>query len=363
MLALLLSAGALVLMSSASAFPLGADAGCDGDFHVVKRFTRGRKTGVANPAIAGEHLWLTQTFMNKRRDFITILKRWDGSEWSRIRIPDRYRAYFASLDATSDGSLWLAGREEGANEALILRWDGERWHETTVPSFPGSSSLTDIDMWAANDGWAVGSYESGDIYRALALRWNGETWTQVPTPDEGHTELEAVSIAAPHDVWALVRGSGRSAMHWDGVTWTEHDLPQRKDRVLQPWDIEARSETEAWIVGGWEKRGSASALLAWDGSRWSTEPVKDLRGLDWLLGIEGESGVWTVGERRTRRSVSSIALRSSDSGWLRVDVDDPGRGGHFGDVVVDNDFAWATGRASSRKLGLFGVLQKACLEN
>lgn len=363
--ALALSLGLLASSSPDVGAGIAQAESCDGDFHLVKRFTKGRKTGVASPVVSGDSLWLLQTFVDKQRDFRAFVKRWDGSDWSRVRVPNPEEGsyYFTSLDVTPDGNVWLAGRHETDQTApVVLRWDGERWETTSMPPFALSSSVVSIDMWSAQEGWAVGEYEVDQTYRTLTLRWTGGAWVQVDSPGRRNAGLTSVSMGAPDDVWAIGSAKRPVAIRWDGEGWTRFPLPERKDRYLRLSDVDAVSPTEAWIAGAWERRRSASAVLSWDGSEWTNVPVKDRKGYDWLTGIDSGTGAWSVGERRTRSGVFPVALRRMGSSWVKAGADNPGRGGHLTDLFTTTEgTAWATGRASSRKLGLFGVLQKACL--
>jgi hypothetical protein len=338
---------------------------CDGDFHVVEKFTRGRRTAASGLEVAGSDLWILQSFTDKEHSHRMLLKKWDGSSWTTIPVPEPEEGsyYFVALDVADDGSAWLAGTQSDIprERAVVLRWDGRDWEETRMPEFPLTSFVFDLDMLSANEGWAVGEYEINESRRALAVRWNGVAWEQMETPLEGYASLEAVSAAASNDVWTVGDAINPLTLHWDGATWTKYRLPRSKERSLGTYEVETVSPTEAWIVGTWERRRYRSAIVAWDGSRWSNVAVKNFKGQDWLIDVDVGSSKWIVGEARTRDATFPAALRREDGDWVEIGSDNPGRGGHFTNVVGTDDGAWATGRASSRKLGLYGVLQRACV--
>jgi hypothetical protein len=338
---------------------------CDGDFHVVEKFTRGRNTAASSPVVGESDLWILQSFVDKERSYRALLKKWDGSSWTTIKVPEPEEGsyYFVALDVTDDGSAWLAGWQSdvATERAVVLRWDGQDWEETPMPELQLVSFVFDLDMLAANEGWAVGEYEIDESRRALTVRWNGVAWELMETPGKGYNSLEAVSAAASNDVWAVGDAINPLAIHWDGATWTKYPLPRKKQRYLGTYEVETVSPTEAWIVGTWERGGYRSAIVAWNGSRWSDVRVKNFPGVDWLIDVDVGSSKWVIGESRTRDAVLPTALRREDGDWVPIGAENPGRGGHFTDVVATNDGgAWATGRASSRKLGLYGVLQRAC---
>jgi len=363
----------VIILSAATTLPESAtgatvqEVPCDGDFHVVKKFTRGRRTGVFSPTISGTDLWLFQTFTDKEGEYRAQLKKWDGSLWTTIAVPRPAQGFYypTSLDVTEDQSVWLAGwhQTSAAEKALVLRWKAQSWEETPVPEFEHGSPLVDLDMLSPDEGWAVGEYELGENRRPLTLRWNGEAWEHVDAPGTSSATLNAVSAAASDDVWAVGRAGDPLAIHWDGAAWVEHALPPVEDRFLHPLGVHAASSDEAWTVGAWEGDRSRSAVIAWDGATWSDEPVRDFRGHDSLTSVDEAAGVgWIVGGRRSNSGTFPIALRLGAGGWNRIEAENPGRGGHLIDVEAAQDgSAWGTGRASSRRLGLFGVLQKACM--
>src|SRR5689334_21377621 len=53
---------------------------------------------------------------------------------------------------------------------------GECWNVVRSPNLPSGSGLQGVDIAAANDVWAVGSYGS----QTLVEHWNGSAWAVVP---------------------------------------------------------------------------------------------------------------------------------------------------------------------------------------
>ncbi|MDQ3878027.1 MAG: hypothetical protein M3290_06725 [Actinomycetota bacterium] len=350
-------------VSVAAAAQTSPSVRCDGSFHLTRRFTRGRNTFVQEPAYAAGKLWLIENYFDHTGDLRQSLKSWDGMTWSTEPIPRPQdgQYYIRALDVTDDGVAWLAGSHQAAEtRAIVLRWDGTSWQSTAVPALGPDSSLADIDMWSSQDGWAVGHYEAGEQESALTLRWNGSAWQHVDSPGNGAGELRSVSIASQDDVWAVpIGGRRRATIRWDGTTWTRYDLPRSRGRILQPFDVDAVRANRAWISGWWERRRTVGAVLAWDGSRWSARRSVNRRGLTFLLAIDGGPGGWAVGETRTKKDRSPVALRKVGGRWERTAVDD-GVQRHLNGVVDVAGTAWATGGGASKKQGLYGVLAEAC---
>jgi hypothetical protein len=354
------------LIPAQAATRIPPDATCDHNFYLVRRFTTGRKTSVQEPTVADGKLWLLLAYVNKSGESRQQLRIWDGSRWTTEDVPrpDEGAYFISGLDATEDGVAWLAGAHQ-TNETrpLVLRWDGTTWETTSVPDLGPDAPLLDIDMWSAEEGWAVGHNEVDEAEWNLTFRWNGQAWQYVDSPSRGQfNELRAVSMASPADVWAIgLGGVRRTAVRWDGSAWSRHPLPQLEDHILSPSDVDAVREKRAWIAGTWDGRRALGALLAWDGEGWTRALEKRSSGFTFFHGVDVEPGGWIVGENRSRGGVRPVALRRSSDGWLTVSADNPGRGGHLNGVVNAGGEAWATGRASSQKRGLYGTLQRACV--
>src|SRR3990167_367701 len=107
----------------------------------------------------------------------------------------------------SASEAWAVG-----NNGVILRWNGSSW---AVSSSPVTTQLNAIVMWDTNGdgvaelGWAVGN--SGVI-----LTYNG-SWSAV---DVGSSNLTGVDFFNANDVWATSSGN---LYHWDGSTWSSID--------------------------------------------------------------------------------------------------------------------------------------------
>ena len=202
------------------------DVPCDGGFHLMKRFTRGRKTSVTEPTFADDKLWLLLGFIDGNGVWRNELAIWDGTIWTTEDVPQPQEGEYtiSALDVTDDGVAWLAGSHQtDDNRPLVLKWDGSTWETTVVPTFGPDAPLLDIDMWSSEEGWAVGHNEVDQEEWTLTLRWNGAAWQHVDSPGKGSfSELRAVAMASPTDVWAAgIGGRPRIATHWNGAELQE----------------------------------------------------------------------------------------------------------------------------------------------
>jgi len=90
------------------------------------------------------------------------------------------------------------------------------------------TALTDIEMLAADQGWACGHrYSSAtNTYDALVLQYDGKTWNvNLFLPGDAGARLFAIDFVNAQDGWALGSrdwgNSGPVVLHYDGESWTE----------------------------------------------------------------------------------------------------------------------------------------------
>ncbi len=107
-----------------------------------------------------------------------------------------------SMLSASDG--WAANQETGA----ILRYQNGGW--TQVATATGQP-LT-LAIVSPSEGWIAGSDANGQSL--FAMRYDGQSWSQMTLPAEAHAEVDAISVAAPGDIWIFGRidtASGRAS--------------------------------------------------------------------------------------------------------------------------------------------------------
>ena len=66
------------------------------------------------------------------------------------------------------------------------------------------NELLAVSAISANDVWAVGTYQKGNVPgKSLTEHWNGTSWQVIPSPNVSGKEnwLAAVSARATNNVW------------------------------------------------------------------------------------------------------------------------------------------------------------------
>jgi hypothetical protein len=168
----------------------------------------------------------------------TLILHWDGTAWSRVKSPSPSSSNNlpSGVSADSATDAWVVGNyvsnTTGYFRTLILRWDGTAWSRIKSPN-PSSSHniLNGVSAASATDAWAVGIYVNTTtvLDRALILHWNGTVWSRIksPNPEAGHKMLSGVSADSANDAWAVgsfvgaTTGKSRTLIsHWDGAVWS-----------------------------------------------------------------------------------------------------------------------------------------------
>ena len=216
--------------------------------------------------------------------FRVLIYRWSGHAWRHVPGPKLKFASLAGVTARSAASTWAVGaRYNGrADQTLILRLTKSGWRAVASPDPAGrnkGSALSAVTI-DGRQTFAVGSYQSGPYpdSKALIVRWNGRRWHPVPSPSITHsvlTTLSSVALASATVGWAVGEsdtGTSPQALieHWNGKRWSIAPAPVLSG-LLQ--GITALSGKNAWAVGYTESTSGNAALIEhWNGKKWTAVP-------------------------------------------------------------------------------------------
>lgn len=102
------------------------------------------------------------------------------------------------------------------------------WHTIPGAAPPANTAyvLQAVATVSASDVWVVGFTDTTNtsgahIFATFAEHWNGTSWSVVASPGQSGDSLNAVTVLAASDVWAV--GSSKSSNgtftdHWNGTT-------------------------------------------------------------------------------------------------------------------------------------------------
>jgi hypothetical protein len=223
------------------------------------------------------------------------LLRWNGRRWAEVTVPGSTGS-FDHVDGSAPDNVWVTGAT-GNGARTAWHWDGTSW--TSVPT--GAFTAADVDVLGPKNAWAVGGADEG-ADTGTALHWNGTAWRTVAMP----IVARRVAAVSAKDIWAVGENAGQPvAAHWDGTAWTSAALPEVPIPAGQNGfayfnDLVATSSTNVWAVGrlywgsGEELRDAEHnrpVLMHWDGQAWSLQlgPEGDFA---LSAGPDGKGGIW-----------------------------------------------------------------------
>ena len=309
-----------------------------------------------------------------------------------------------AVSCTSSSNCWAVGTyaSNGAGLNQVLRWNGTKWSQVTVPSPGGtassdSSELFGVQCNSSTDCWAVGDYESGGPELNEALHWNGNKWSVVTTPAPGGTTSSSVNEL--FDVWCTAAGNCwaageygsfagpnetlfNQALHWNGSKWSMVSTPSpggtAANDVSGLESVRCTSASNCWAVGTY---GTISPIvllneaLHWNGTHWSLVTTPSPGGtatndISYLAGLSCASATdcWAAGaygaEGTQLTSLNQI-LHWDGGQWSQATTPNPdgtGAGASnllTGAACTSASNCWAVGDYGSISDGVGTVLNEA----
>jgi hypothetical protein len=308
-------------------------------------------------ALSASEAWAVGSAGDPLEPSDVVVQRWDGATWTTVEAPSpgSFINELRGVDASGPNDVWAVGRtSSGFGESpLVLRFDGTEWLEVEVPE-EVDGSLNDVAAIAPNDVWAVGSVgdPAASLERALVLHWDGLLWAVVDVQRAvggGKALLRDIDAVSGTDLWVVgyrqnrplilrfdgqawsrseteVRGQltaiegfttgeaiavGTPIQRFDGTTWTE-SATIRGDAELV--DAAGVSGTDVWAVGSrpaGEPDSSRSAVVRWDGQRWTLVDGPPVGGDDALTAIDAltDGTVLGVGTKDVVTGRRTVAIR------------------------------------------------------
>jgi hypothetical protein len=145
----------------------------------------------------------------------------------------------------------------GPYQAMIARWDGNRWEIIRNPGEgPWTGRAEAIVAIAPNDVWVSGLFNDGTDF---LIHWDGSDWTPVDAGVDG--AFAAFAALGPDDIWASSPLDSRF-YHFDGEAWSPADGPSipGAQYILRGWGMSAVDACQVWSVGGWFDGATQYAL-------------------------------------------------------------------------------------------------------
>ncbi len=231
----------------------------------------------------------------------TLIERWDGGQWSVVASPnpDYDENELRAVSAVSATDIWAVGFSLGG---LIEHWDGNQW--SIVPGAGPNNyeiELNGIAAVSSNDVWIVGDYYFSRGYQRIIWHWNGTQWSSVPSPDPnpGLSEwLYGVAAISANDVWAVGEYNNGNmdqtlTMHWDGTQWSIIPSPNGAG-INHLYAVTAISTNDVWAVGAYGFPSVNTLTMHWDGTQWSIVPSPSMDFLQTVAAVS-TNDIWAAG--------------------------------------------------------------------
>jgi hypothetical protein len=134
-------------------------------------------------ATSPRNAWAVGAYATTQGTF-TLIERWNGRSWRKVRSPDPVAGNLYAVAATSRSNAWAVGTY--LNRTLTVHWDGTAWRHVRSPNPAGptrESFLSNVAVSSPSNAWAGGFYDIAGAERTLILHWNGKVWRHTLSPN------------------------------------------------------------------------------------------------------------------------------------------------------------------------------------
>ncbi len=130
----------------------------------------------------------------------TLIEHHDGTSWTITPSadgPSAPQSELSGVAARTSTDAWAVGSFTKPNNlvrTLVERWDGSSWARVKSPNAgqPAGGQLSGVVALAADDAWAVGSFGQGAPSRTLIEHWDGDDVVGRAQPEQGTVPERAV---------------------------------------------------------------------------------------------------------------------------------------------------------------------------
>jgi hypothetical protein len=169
-------------------------------------------------AVSATDIWLVgSTLDTATGTFVPETLNYNGNAWTVVPVaqPDETSSSLDALSAISASNVWAVGEQIGSGTAiggstLIEHWNGAAWSIVPSPTPGADPSLSGVAGRSASDVYAVGSdlpSINGGADQAMILRWNGSSWSVDSNGVFTGSLFSAATFPGAANEWAVGVGS------------------------------------------------------------------------------------------------------------------------------------------------------------
>ncbi len=304
------------------------------------------------------NLLMSGDFHLANGDPVSFLAELRGGSWHQLG--DGLNGPVVAMARLPDGNVVACGNfNASGNMPLngIGRWDGTSWHAIGNGFFT-QEELTFGSLFVSRDGTLLAGYTyrlpSGWSASDVA-RWDGNHWI----PMGGHLDGPVVSMAQMADgsivaVWRW-SDSSNGVVRWAGQSWEPMNdgLPGRLSADARI--VYTTNEGITWLGGVFrvnEPIYYTTAVMQWDGSRWSPTGYVPLYNTSLLTQTPDGTLIMSGDNPLYHRDFP--AEGSSFYAWNGTDwksLGDAARGRIESIVWLPDGTAYASGNLNTRRVG------------
>jgi hypothetical protein len=179
--------------------------------------------GNAISADSANDIWVVgSTFSAASDTIVPETLHYNGTTWTVVSVaqPNETSASLAAVTALSPTNVWAVGEDLGASTAiggntLIEHYNGTAWRIVPSPTPGADPSLSGVAGRSASDVYAVGSNVpsiNGGADQAMILRWNGTKWSVDSSGAFTGSLFAAATFPGSSTEWAMGVGSSNQGL-------------------------------------------------------------------------------------------------------------------------------------------------------
>ncbi len=236
---------------------------------------------------------------------LTLAERWNGAKWTVEATPNPSGTHYVllnSVSCTSATACTATGyffNVESQPVTVVERWNGTQWTVQSTP-YPVSYGLEDVSCTSATVCTAVGhKFDASNVQVTLAERWNGAKWTVEATPNPSGTRdlhlsgvscISATACTAVGDFYNVESELVTVAERWNGTQWTIQTT-QNPGPANELYSVSCTSATACTAVGyGSASTREGNLAEQWNGTAWTVQTTPNPYG-SWLNGVSCISAI------------------------------------------------------------------------
>ena len=138
-------------------------------------------------AVSATNIWLVGSTLSTTGTQVPEALHYNGTTWSVVPMaqPAQATATINAVTAITARNAWAVGEDVGAGTKIggstfIEHWNGTQWTIEASPTPGADPSLSGVAFRSAHDVYAVGTNVhsiNGGAQQAMILHWNGHKWS------------------------------------------------------------------------------------------------------------------------------------------------------------------------------------------